>query len=97
MDPVLERIERLSTQINELRVMLDALLVRASTKEFYSTAELATLLGKAEFTVREWCRHGRIRALKQSSGRGKHPAWVIPHAEFLRLQREGLLPIARVF
>jgi hypothetical protein len=52
-------------------------------------------VGKAEFTVREWCRHGRIKAEKRLSGRGAHPSWVVSHVELLRFQREGLLPIQR--
>ena len=52
---------------------------------------MARIAGKAEFTVREWCRLGRIRAIKKWSGRGKHQGWAIPHEELLRYQREGLL------
>jgi hypothetical protein len=73
----------------------DLLVSQRTIKDFYTTAEVATMLGKAEFTVREWCRHGRVRANKQGSGRGKHQAWVIAHQELQRLQREGLLPVQR--
>ena len=52
-------------------------------------------LHPAEFTTREWCRHGRIRAEKRHSGRGKHCDWVIAHDEMLRYRREGLLPNRR--
>jgi hypothetical protein len=83
--------ETLSVQ-RELR---DLLLSQRTVKEYYTTAEAAGLLGKAEFTVREWCRLGRVHALKKGSGRGKHPSWVIAHAELLRIQREGLLPTKR--
>jgi hypothetical protein len=72
------------------REMRDLLLSQKTIKNFYTTAEVAQMLGKAEFTIREWCR--RARAEKQGSGRGKHQAWVIPHEELQRLQREGLLP-----
>jgi Helix-turn-helix domain len=75
------------------REVRDLLLSQRTVKDFYTTAEVATLLGKAEFTVREWCRNGRVRAQKQGSGRGKHQAWVIAHGELQRLQREGLLPV----
>lgn len=78
----LERIERL----------LATLVEREHAKEWYSTSEVANVLGKAEFTVREWCRHGRIKAQKRHSGRGAYPAWVVSHDELLRYHREGLLP-----
>ena len=38
---------------------------------------------------------GDCGASKKQSGRGAYPGWVISHAEFLRYQREGLLPLAR--
>jgi len=64
-------------------------------KEFYTTGEVASLLGKAKFTVREWCRNERINAERGISGRGVDPEWRISHAELLRVQNEGLLPKAK--
>ena len=82
---LLERLERIEAAL--------ALLVRERTaREWYTTEDVARIVGKAEFTVREWCRNGRIRAEKRISGRGAFPAWVISHPELLRYQREGLLP-----
>jgi hypothetical protein len=52
-------------------------------------------VGKAPFTVREWCRLDRIKAEKRRSGRGAYPQWVISHTELERYQREGLLPLPR--
>jgi hypothetical protein len=86
---LLERLDRIEGS-------LAALLARQVAQEFYSTDEVANLLGKAEFTVREWCRLGRVRADKKGSGRGKHRSWVVSHEELQRLQREGLLPLARL-
>lgn len=71
------------------------LVERRTVKDFYEIEECAKLVGKAEFTVREWCRLGRIRAEKKLSGRGAYARWVVPHAELLRYPREGLLPIQR--
>jgi hypothetical protein len=82
-------------RLDEIKSMLAALIERQQVRDWYSTEEFARLAGKAEFTVREWCRLGRVRAQKRSSGRGAHPAWVISHTEVLRYQREGLLPIQR--
>ena len=81
-----ERLDVIDAKIN-------ALLDRQTVKDWYAVEEFARLLGKAEFTVREWCRLGRIRAEKRLSGRGAFPAWCISHQEFLRYQREGLLPL----
>lgn len=71
-------------------------LIEGQPKEWYTTQEFASAIGKAEATVREHCRHGRLRAERRRSGRGAYPAWTLPHAELLRYQREGLLPDARL-
>jgi hypothetical protein len=65
----------------------------APKRGFYSTAEVAEMLGKAEWTVREWCRLGRINAVKARELRGKCEVWKIPAEEVVRYQDEGLLPI----
>ena len=82
----------LDERLDKLEAMLVVLVQRQATKDWYSTDEFAKVVGKAEFTVREWCRHGRIKAEKRMSGRGAYPAWAISHDEYLRYQREGLLP-----
>ncbi len=79
-------------RLDRIEGLLVVLVERQRVKEWYSTDEFAQLVGKAEFTVREWCRHGRVRAEKRGSGRGPHPAWAVSHDEYLRYQREGLLP-----
>lgn len=79
-------------RLDRIEAALAVLVERQTPKDWYSTEEVARLLGKAEFTVREWCRLGRIRAEKKSSGRGKYPSWVVSHTELQRVQRDGLLP-----
>jgi hypothetical protein len=83
----------LLTKLNNIEHALNELRSQQIIRDWYSTAEVSKLLGKAEFTVREWCRLGRVRAEKRGSGRGAFKAWVISHAELQRLQREGLLPL----
>ena len=78
-------------RLDKIEGMLAVLVERQTIKNFYEVEEFARLVGKAEFTVREWARLKRIRALKRKSGRGPFGAWVISHDEFLRYQREGLL------
>jgi hypothetical protein len=84
--------ESLMAAVGEIR---DLLLSQRAARDWYSTEEVARLLGRAEFTVREWCRNGRIHAEKKGSGRGKYQSWVVSHAELLRVQREGLLRLKR--
>jgi Helix-turn-helix domain len=85
IDSVVERLDR-------IEAALCVLMRQRQEKDWYTTAQVAAILDRSEYTVREWSRQGRIRAEKKGSGRGKYQSWVISHAELLRFQREGLLP-----
>lgn len=76
--------------LKELRAMILLLVERQAVKSHYEIEEFARLVARAPDTCRAWARQGRIRAEKKLSGR----LWVVPHAEVLRYQREGLLPVA---
>jgi hypothetical protein len=80
-----ERLER-------IEAMLVVLVERQLVREWYSVEEFARIVGRAEFTCREWCRLARIRGQKRLSGRGAYAGWAVPHAELLRYRKEGLLP-----
>ena len=41
--------------------LLTVLVERQQERQWYNTAEVARIVGKAEYTVREWARLGRIR------------------------------------
>jgi hypothetical protein len=84
----------LTERLERIEEMLLTLLKQKSVKDWYSTAEIADILGKAEFTIREHARLGRIEARKVN-GRGEFGEWRISHAELIRLQNEGLLPDPR--
>lgn len=81
---LLEKLERIESAVGEL-------LKQRAVKEWYSTAEVAAIVGKAEYTVREWCRQGRVAAEKMENGRG----WIVPHAELERVRNHGPLPIPK--
>ncbi len=81
----------LEERLEKIESMLVVLVERQQVREWYSVEEFAGIVGRSEFTCREWCRHRRIHAEKKDSGRGAYAAWVISHAELLRYQREGLL------
>ncbi len=84
------------TRLAHIETLLAALVEQRTVKEWYSTAEVAARLGRAEFTVREWCRLGRVCAEKKKSGRGPASEWIISHAELTRVRNEGLLPDPRL-
>jgi hypothetical protein len=86
--------DELKERLLRIEGMLESILGQWSApREFYSTSEVAILLGKAEFTVREWCRLGRILAEKRACGRGLSKEWMISHDEVQRIKNEGLLPL----
>jgi hypothetical protein len=105
VERLLERQERMEAALEEIRRELverqermQATLEQLSQerpRQWYSTSEVAQILGKSEFTVREYARLGRIHAKKKLSGRGGALSWVISHEELLRIRKEGLLPIKR--
>ena len=90
-EPLAEVAERLS----RIEEVLRALVREKAVKDWYSTAEVATAVDKAEYTVREWCRLGRIRARKKPCGRGRGGEWLVSHEELVRLKNEGLLASPR--
>lgn len=83
-------------RLEKIESLLASLVEQRVAKEWYSTAEAAAILRRAEFTVREWCRLGRVRAEKKKSGRGPASEWMISHAELTRVRNEGLLPDPRL-
>ena len=84
--------EGIEDRLSRIESMLSELVERQAVKDWYSTDEFGKMIGKAEFTVREHCRLGRLQAEKRRSGRGAHPSWAISHDELLRYRKEGLRP-----
>lgn len=87
----------LTIRLQRIESALDRLLQQKTVKEWYTTEEVAAIVNKAPFTVREWCRHSRIHATKRDCGRGKTKEWIVSHEELMRLQVEGLLPERNVY
>jgi hypothetical protein len=85
--------ELLATRLDRIEDALRLLLQERVVQPYYSTSDVGRILGKAEFTVREWCRLKRIRAEKRACGRGRSLEWMIPHSELERIRAEGLLPL----
>ena len=85
-EAVVERLDR-------IEMLLRDLVTERTVKDWYTVAEASEILGKAEFTVREWCRLGRVYASKRACGRGLSQEWIIAHEELTRIRNEGLLPL----
>ena len=81
---MLNRLARIETK-------LDSLARQPVDKDFYTVAEFAAKVDREDFTVREWCRLGRINAEKRPCGRGNAQEWKISHEELLRYLNHGLL------
>jgi hypothetical protein len=84
--------EDLKARFEKLETMLAVLIERQQVREYYTSEEFATLVGKAPWTLREYCRLGRLHATKRLCGKGGKASWVLSHEEYLRYQKEGLLP-----
>lgn len=65
----------------------------SATRQWFSTDEMARLVGRAAYSVREWCRLGRIQARKRACGRGRHLSWEIHWEEVQRYLNHGLRPV----
>lgn len=85
----------LEERLEKIEAMLVVLVDRQTAREWYSVEAFAKQVARAPFTVRSWCRDGRVNAEKAMSGRGGFQQWALSHSELLRYQREGLLPAQR--
>lgn len=91
MNHVSESLAHLADRMAALEDRLKAIQVGQLDKEWYSTEEVAALMDRAPWTVREWCRHGRVKAVKRSGT----DRWVFHRSELDRLMNHGLLPPRR--
>src|SRR5262245_61000486 len=89
---LLERTQQVLERLANLEAAILSASKERKAQDWYSTAAAASILGKAEFTVREWCRLRRVHAKKRLCGRGLSQEWMISHAELERIRSEGLLP-----
>ena len=81
--------------LTRIESKLDALAHQPRAQDFYSVDEFAERVRRQSFTVREWCRLGRINADKRACGRGTSQEWKISHEELQRYLSDGLMPDPR--
>ncbi len=85
--------EQQGTMAATLAEFRDVVAGQKTIKDWYSPEEIAEILEKQPYTVREWCRYRRINARKRPTGRGDAKEWEISHEELERIKSHGLLPI----
>jgi hypothetical protein len=85
----------LETRLRSIDGLLQELVSQRTIKDYYSTAEVAKRVGRSEYQVREWCRAGRLHAVKRNTGRGRSKEWMVPHEELVRYENHGLLPLGQ--
>jgi hypothetical protein len=96
LEGIKQTLQDLGGRLDSIEQRLDRLeehLALSQVKETYTTEEAAQKLKRAEWTVRHWCNKGQVRGAKKVHGKGRTGEWRIPHAEFVRLQNEGPLPL----
>jgi hypothetical protein len=86
----------LEARLDSIENLLRELLSHKAVKEYYSTADVAERVGRSEYQVREWCRTGRIQAVKKSTGRGRSREWMVSYDELVRYESHGLRPVAQL-
>ena len=92
-------IEDLYAQNAEMKTMIlqlhGMLASPKPARSWYTVEEVAKMINRDAYTVREWCRQGRIDAVKRSERRGGAKLWSISAEEVTRYQNDGLLPADR--
>ncbi len=87
MNPIAEKIDRLAERMETLEKRIEAVVIGRLDKDWYTTEEVAVLMDRAPWTVRQWCLQGRVRAKKRTGT----DRWLVSRAEVERLMNEGLL------
>tara|TARA_R110002073_G_scaffold8027_20_gene44906 strand:- start:10815 stop:11087 length:273 start_codon:yes stop_codon:yes gene_type:complete len=83
--------ELILQKLEQIELQLVALVDEKQVQEWYDTKTVAEMLDRSSYSVREWCRLGRVRATKRACGRGSAKEWMISHDEVQRIKSEGLL------
>ena len=84
-------VDDLDQRLERIEAILNTLVAQKIVKDWYTTVEAGAILERSAYTVRQWCRYGRVHAEKRRCGRGRSREWVISHKELVRIQNEGLL------
>lgn len=85
--------EDITWRLERIEMLLSKLVEAEPPQEWYDTKTAGEMVGRSAYSVREWCRNGRVHAEKRACGRGAAKEWMISNQELQRVKAEGLLPI----
>lgn len=93
------RVEKLIAQVDRIEQMLVEMLklgnasklAEFKAEQAMTVEQAARHLKRRPFTVREWCRKGRIKAYR-ATARGPYAEWRIPAESIKAYLAHGLLP-----
>lgn len=89
-----EQLKNVYIRVLNIEAMLKRIVEQRQVTGDFTVAEFAEAVGRRPYTVREWCRLGRINARKAPGAKkGDEEGWRIPHAEYERYRNDGLLPL----
>jgi hypothetical protein len=78
-------------RLARIEALLELQINEKATQEWYDTKTVGEILGRSAYSVREWCRLGRVNAEKRMCGRGTAKEWMISNIELQRIKSKGLL------
>jgi len=64
-------------------------------REWFSPEKIGSIIGRTANTVRQWCRHGRLKARKRVCERGRYVDWEIHADQLWHYCEHGLRPSSR--
>ena len=80
---IVETLMSLKSAVDEIRER-----IKGNTKDFLTVEEVAEVTGRAPYTVRNWIREGKIRAIR-IDGSGPRGRLLIPREELKKLVSEA--------
>lgn len=91
MSDIVKTLGRIEERMEALEKRIEAVVIGRLDKEWYTTEEVAVMLKRAPWTIRQHCLAGRIRARKRAGT----DRWLVSREELERVMNEGLLKPVR--